>query len=207
MNLPRPLPARLYLLAFDTTKNRPTGRGRLGTVVRAAALADLHLDGRLTDDRGRPRAVPGAAAPEPDPVLDALVQRIAEERPRSWQHWVRADEHRTLGAVRDRLEAAGWIRVERRTFLPDRVRLREPHRVKRYAGTVRAGLSPGSHPDPRDATALALAATGELTTVITRSERRRHHRRLEELADGAWPAVRALKRAIQAKRAVTASGG
>lgn len=207
MDLPRPLPARLYLLAFDTTKNRLAGRGRLGMVVRAAALADLHLDGRLADDGGHPRAVPGAGAPEPDPVLDALLRRIAEERPRSWQRWVRADEHRTLVAVRDQLEAAGWIRVERRTFLRDRVRLREPYRVKRYATTVRAGLRPGSHPDPRDATALALAATGELATVLTRAERRRHFRRVEELADGAWPAVRALKKAIQAKRAATASGG
>lgn len=207
MDLPGSLPARLYLLAFDTQKNRLTVRGRLGLVVRAAALADLHLAGRLADDHGRPRAVPGVAAPEPDPVLDAVYRRIADERPRSWQRWARADEHRTLRAVRDQLEEARWIRVDRRTLLPDRVRLREAYRVRPYATTVRAALRPGSDPDPRDAVALALAATGELTTVITSRERRQHRRRLEELADGAWPAVRALKKALQAKRAATAAGG
>ena len=207
MDLPRSLPARLYLLAYDTKKERMTARGRLAMVVRAAALADLHLDGRLADDDGRPRAVPGAPVPEPDPVLDPALQRIAGERPRSWQRWVRTDERGTLRAVRDQLEAARWIRVDRRTLLPDRVRVREPYRVQRYATALQTGLRPGARLDPRDGAVLALAATGELSTVITGRQRREHRRRIEELADGAWPVVRALKKAIQAKRAATASGG
>lgn len=205
MDLPRSLPARLYLLAYDPKKDRLTARFQLGAVLRAAALADLYLDRRLADDGGRPR-VASVTRPAPDPVLDAVLTQIAGARPRSWRHWVAKDERRIVRAVRDQLEAERWIRVDRRRILPDRVRLRERRPVERYAARVRAALRPASDPDPRDAAALVLAAAGELTPVITRRGRREHGRRLEELADPAWPVVRALKKALQQKRAAAAGG-
>ncbi|GAA0340653.1 GPP34 family phosphoprotein [Actinoallomurus spadix] len=204
MNLPRSLPDRLYLLAYDLDKERMTARTQLGLVLRAAALADLYLDGRLTDDGGKVKVA--AARPTGDPTLDAVLRRIADSRPRSWRRWVRTDERRIVREVRDRLEKEGWITVERRRILPDRVRLRERPQVKRYATEVKAALRPAAQPDRRTAAALVLAARGELPTVLSRRERREHRGRLEELADPLWPIARALEYDLRQKRAAAASG-
>jgi hypothetical protein len=61
MTLPESLPARLYLLAYDTEKNRVTAQSQLGLVLRGAALADLYLTGRVTDENGKARAAGGVA--------------------------------------------------------------------------------------------------------------------------------------------------
>ncbi|MCO5996063.1 GOLPH3/VPS74 family protein [Actinoallomurus rhizosphaericola] len=204
MNLPRSLPARLYLLAYDPDKERVTARSRLGLVLRAAALADLYLDQRLADDDGKAKVT--AARPTGDPVLDAVLRRIADARPRSWRRWVRADERRIVREVRDQLEKERWIKVERRRILPDRVRLRERRPVKRYAAEVKAALWPAAQADGRTTAALVLAARGELSTVLSRRERREHRGRIEELADPLWPIARALEYDVRQKRAAVASG-
>ncbi|MEV5749545.1 GPP34 family phosphoprotein [Actinoallomurus sp. NPDC052308] len=204
MNLPRSLPARLYLLAYDLDKERVTGRTQLGLVLRAAALADLYLERRLADEDGKVKVT--AARPTGDPVLDAVLRQIADARPRSWRRWVRADERHIVREVRDHLEKERWIKVERRRILPDRVRLRERRPVKRYAAEVKAVLRPAAQPDDRTTAALVLAARGELSTVLSRRERREHRKRLEELADPLWPIARALEYALRQKRATTTSG-
>jgi Golgi phosphoprotein 3 (GPP34) len=205
MNLPRSLPARMYLLAYDLDKERMTARTQLGLVLRAAALADLYLDRRLTDDDGKAKVV--AVRPTGDPVLDAVLREVAEAKPRSWRRWVRSDQRGVVRAVRDQLEKDRWIGVERRRILPDRVRLRNRHQVKRYAAEVKAALRPAAAAGPHTTAALVLAARGELPTVLTRRERREHRRRLEELADPLWPIARALEYDLRQKRAAVASGG
>ncbi|MCO5968548.1 GOLPH3/VPS74 family protein [Actinoallomurus soli] len=204
MNLPRSLPARLYLLAYDPDKERMTARSRLGLVLRAAALADLYLDQRLADDDGKVKVA--AARPTGDPVLDAVLRQIADAGPRSWRRWVRAGERRIVREVRDQLEKERWIKVERRRILPDRVRLRERREVKRYAAEVKSALRPAAQADGRTTAALVLAARGELPTVLSRRERREHRGRIEEFADPLWPIARALEHDLRRKRAVVASG-
>jgi hypothetical protein len=202
-NLPRSLPARLYLLAYDVDKERLTARTELGLILRAAALADLYLDDRLADDYGKAKVTD--AKPTGDPVLDAMLQQIAEARPRSWRRWVSTDERGIVREVRDQLEKGRWIKLEPRRILADRVTLRERREVKRYATEVKAVLRPASNADARTAAALVLAARGELPTVLTRRGRREHARRLEELADPVSPIARALEKAVRHKQAV-ASG-
>ncbi|MCO6009209.1 GPP34 family phosphoprotein [Actinoallomurus purpureus] len=204
MNLPRSLPARLYLLAYDVEKERLTARTQLGLVLRAAALADLYLDQRLTDDDGKVKVI--AAKPTGDPVLDAVLRRIAEAKPRSWRRWVNADDRRIVREVRDQLEQDRWIEVKPRRILPDRVTLRERRQVKRYATEVKAALRPAADADPRTEAALVLAARGELPTVLNRRGRREHARRIEELSDTVWPVARALEKAVRQKHAAAASG-
>ncbi len=63
VKLPESLPARLYLLAYDTEKNRMTAGSQLGLVLRAAALADLYLTERLTDEAGKAHAAGGGGGP------------------------------------------------------------------------------------------------------------------------------------------------
>lgn len=200
MEIPRSLPAVLYLLAYDTRKNRLTARSRLGLVLRAAALTELYLGELVTDDGGKARAARGG--PAGDPVLDALLEEIAARGPQRWHRLVRRREHRTVRAVREQLTAARWLRVEPRTFLPDRVELREPYRVRQHADEVRAALrAPAAHADARTAAVLALAANGEVASVLTRAQRREHKRLLDELADQTGPVAAALKRALREKRA------
>ena len=205
MTLPESLPARLYLLAYDTEKNRVTAQSRLGLVLRAAALADLYLAGRVTDENGKAR-VTGDRRPTGDPLLDQVLQQLAEHRPRSWQGWI-ARGQPAVRTVSAQLEAGLCIRVEHRRILPDRVELRDRPAVQRYADELRAELRrPASRTEPRTAAVLALAARGEISTLISRSERREHRQRLDELAVHTGPIADALRKAWRDRQAQMASG-
>jgi hypothetical protein len=206
MTLPESLPARLYLLAYDTEKNRMTAQAQLGLVLRAAALADLYLAGRVSDDNGKARAA-GGRRPAGDPLLDELLQQLAEHRPRSWQGWIAHGQH-TARTVRAQLEAAWWLRVERRRILPDRVELLDRVPVQRYADELRAALRrPASLAEPRTAAVLALAARGEVANVISRAERREYQQSLDELAASTGPIADALRKAWRVKKAQQSGGG
>jgi hypothetical protein len=205
MTLPESLPARLYLLAFDTEKNRIPAYPQLGLVLRAAALADLYLAGRVTDENGKVRAT-GDRRPPGDPLLDEMLQRLAEHRPLSWQAWI-ARGQPAVRTVRTQLEADLCIRVEHRRILPDRVELRDRPAVQRYADELRAELRRrASRTEPRTAAVLALAARGEISTVISRSERREYRQYLDELAVYTGPIADALRKAWRSKKAQMASG-
>jgi hypothetical protein len=205
MTLPESLPARLYLLAYDTEKNRVTAQAQLGLVLRAAALADLYLAGRVTDENGKVR-VTGDRWPTGDLLVDELLQQLAEHQPRSWQGWI-ARGRPAIRTVRTQLEDGLYIRVEHRAILPDRVELRDRPTVQRYAEEVRAELrGPASGTEPRTATVLALAARGEISNLISRTERREHRQHLDELAVYTGPIADALRKAWRAKQAAMASG-
>ena len=206
MNLPESLPARLYLLAYDTDKNRMTAGSQLGLVLRAAALTDLYLTERLTDEGGKAHAAGGR--PTGDPVLDDLARQIADTRPRRWHRWIGRQERGTVRAVREQLEDQRCIRVNRRAILPDKVELRDRRAVKEYADSVHAALRrPAARADARTASVLALAARGEVKTVVSRQERREYRKRLDELAVYTGPVADALRKALRAKRAAVASAG
>lgn len=205
MTLPESLPARMYLLAYDAGKNRMTAHSRLGLVLRAAALTDLYLAGRVTDENGKAR-VAGDQRPAGDPLLDEMLRQLAEHRPRSWQGWI-AHGKPAIRTVSAQLEADLRIRVEHRRILADRVELRDPYVVQQYADELRAELRrPASRPAPRTAAVLALADRGEITTLISRSERREHRQRLDELAVSTGPIADALRKAWRARQAQQASG-
>lgn len=205
MTLPESLPARLYLLAYDTEKNRVTARSRLGLVLRAAALTDLYLAGRVTDENGKAR-VTGDRRPTGDALVDQMLQQLAEHQPRSWRGWI-AHGQPAIRTVRTQLEAGLCIRVEHRRILPDRVELLERPAVQQYADEVHAKLSgPASRTEPRTAAVLALAARGEISTLISRSERLEHREHLDELAVYTGPIADALRKAWRDRRAQMASG-
>lgn len=204
MNLPETLHARMYLLAYDTEKNRLTSRSHLGLVLRAAALTELYLADRVADDGGKARVTD--TKPTGDPLMDDLLQQIADHRPRSWYRWISRQERAAVRTVRDQLEAAHCLKVERRSIMPDRIELRDRRAVKQYADEVRAALGkPAARTEPRVAAVLALAARGEVKTVVSRRERREHKQRLNELAVHTGPVADALRKALQAAVAATAA--
>ncbi|WP_203884412.1 GOLPH3/VPS74 family protein [Planotetraspora kaengkrachanensis] len=208
MDTPGSLAAQLYLLNYDARKERVVTPMRFPYLLRAAALTDLLLSGRIADDKGKVRVVreDGLA----DPVLDGLLRQIAESRPRSWQHWISKDHHATVRAVRDELETERWVRVElNRPFLifsRSFVRVRDTRVVKRLAARVSAALTdPLSRVDERDAALVALAAAGEVGTVLPRAKRRAYKQRITQLTDRGGPATPALRKVIRQLHATTAA--
>jgi hypothetical protein len=129
-------------------------------------------------------------------VLDDLTGQIAAHRPRPWHRWIGRPERATVRAVRERREAGGHLRVEHRAILLDRVALRDRWAGGQYAATVRDTLHRSPvRSGPRCAAILALAARGQVKTVVTRRERREHGRTLDEPAVSTGPVADALRKA------------
>ncbi len=209
------LPARAYLLACDTARNRLPDRERVALLVRAAALTDLVLRGQVTDDGGRP-AVTGAGGTG-HLVLDDLLAELTAEPHRKWRAWVRRGARGTLHSLEAQLDAAGVITLRTSRVLGlfprRRPEVREPASAAALRDEVRAALR-GDAPVSADVAALtSLAAAVELGAVLPRVERRRHRDRLARLEEQAGAAVPALRKVIRELRAArtaaisAASGG
>ncbi len=207
---PDALHARLFLLAYDPSTGRLAGRWtKLGRVLRAAALVDLQLAGNLADDNGRARLT--KAADPVDPVLAGVLKDIRRVGPRKWRTWVDRHHGRIVRDVRDELERARLIKVERYHILglfpAHHVTLRHPlvrrHLLRNATDTLRPARLV-TRVDLRDAAVVVLAATGDLRTVVTKDQRTRHKDRLAQLAVRVGPVVPALKKALQQSQAASA---
>ncbi|GHF51881.1 hypothetical protein FHX82_004085 [Amycolatopsis bartoniae] len=205
------LPAKMFLLAFHPVKGRLTSRDELGHLLRAAALAELVLSGRLRDDGGK--AVVAGAVPS-DPVLAAVWQEVSESSPRSWSRWVGRGRKEIFAAVRDLLADERVIRVEHARWLGlvphTRITLRDTREARRLAEQVRralVGTQAPSRVDGEIRVLAALAGAAQLRVVLSAADRRRNRARLDQLAEPIAPVAKALRKAITAKRAAAASSG
>jgi hypothetical protein len=206
MDVPESLSERVYLLAHRASAWRETlSVGELGQVLAAAALTELYLADRIVDAGGRVQA---AARPaRRDPMLGVLLDRIAASRPRTWEHWVNAGARGGRRAVRDQLAAGGWVRVEPARLaglIPSaRVSVVEPAVVAELGGRLEAALRPDRLPErvePWDAALVAIAAAGELRSVLPGPRRRAARARIAELTSVAGPAAPALRRVLRRRR-------
>lgn len=201
MAIPDSLPQRIFLLAHHPDKHRVGMGTNLGALVRAAALADLHVHGHLTDDGGR--AAVNGGPPSPDPVLGTLLAEIARTKPRKWQYWVDRGQRAAVSAVRRQLGDGGWVRLEPYKILglfpTTKVALRDPRVRTEILGRVNDALKrPIDRIDPADAALVAIvAAAGGLNGVLDRATRRANKRRIQELTALAGPVGPALRRSIQ----------
>jgi hypothetical protein len=208
---PDSLAARLFLLAYDPSTGRLVGRWtKLGRILRAAALVDLQLSGNLADDNGRARLT--KAADPVDPVLAGVLRDIRRVGPRKWRTWVDRRHGAIVREVRDELERARLIKVERYRILglfpAHRITLRHPLVRRQLLRNATDTLRPArlvTRIDLRDAAVVVLAATGELRTVLTKDQRKRHKDRLAQLTVRVGPVPPALKKAIQ--QANSSAGG
>jgi Golgi phosphoprotein 3 (GPP34) len=206
--LPTTLAGRAYLAMYDRDHGRLMSRRWSGQLLGAAAVADLFLRGYLTDDGGLVK--PAAELPAPDnSVLATVWQRITDNRPRRWQHWIRQRDIENL--VRADLTGR-WIRVERPAGFLRRARIspRDPRALTRLHGLVTAALR-GPTPVDRlpqgDVMLVALLAVADVHTVISRGRRREHARRIDQMIELAGPPAAALRRVIaQARHMLTAGG-
>ncbi|MFJ4770037.1 GPP34 family phosphoprotein [Streptomyces uncialis] len=203
---PLSLPARLYLLSWDTTRLKITGASQLHYLVRAGALTELAQRGLLVDDEGVVRpADPDARAG--DTVLDGLLELIGQSTPRKWKSWVGSRARVTLDAVREQLVAEGHLGVDRKRVLGvfpsvDHT-LERPAVVdalREDARCVLVGTAPVEDVPARDAALVALAVAGEVRTLASAKEYRAHKARAEALTARSGAAAPALRKVIQELR-------
>lgn len=206
MAVPSSLPQRLYLLAYNPAKGKVGMGTELGALLRAGALADLYLQGHLTDVRGR--ATINGQHPARDPVLAGLLEEIADSKPRKWQYWINKRQRATVGTVRQQLADGGWARLQPYKILAlfpaTKVVLRDPRVRKQLLSRVNGALrTPAGRVDPADAALVTIVAAAELNHILDRKTRRDNKRRIQELTEIIGPIGPALHKSIQA----AASGG
>ncbi|TDC68549.1 GPP34 family phosphoprotein [Micromonospora sp. KC606] len=205
MAVPDSLPQRIFVLAYNPDKGRVGVDTDLGAMLRAAALADLHLRGHLTDERGR--AAIDVRHPCHDPVLDALLEEIAGSKPRTWQHWVDGRQRAAVRAVRQQLSDGGWVRLEPHRILgllpTTKMTIHDPRVRKELLGRITAALNnPIDRIDPADAALVAIVAAGDLKLVLDRRTKRANKRRIQQLTELSGPIAPALHKSIQAAAGV-----
>jgi len=206
--LPDTLPGLAYLALYDRERGRLARRSWTGQLLGAAAVADLYRHGYLADDGGVAKPAAGRLAPR-NAVLAEVWQRIADDKPRRWQHWVRQRDIEEL--VRTDLTGR-FIRIDRpaRFLRQARVSLRDPRALTRLHSLVGAtlrGPTPVDRLPDADAMLVALLAVAGARTMIPRDRRREHARRIDQMVERAGPPAIALRRAIAQARRVQASGG
>ncbi|MBB5922414.1 hypothetical protein FHR81_003466 [Actinoalloteichus hoggarensis] len=213
MDVPETLAPRLYLLACDLRRQRLVNRDYLGLVLRAAALDQLLTAGLLTDENGRPATVDSGVTPT-DRLQGDLLAAVAEEKPRAWKWWVRRHGRAAVDGVGEQLADAGLIRESQgRTLviLPARrVEVLRPEIVEELRRRVTEVLRedvPVERVDRQDAAMVSLAAEGQLPTVLSGGERRRHRARLAELRAHVGPTALAVRKAVEERQVVVAGSG
>lgn len=204
------LPDELLLLALDDERGTRSRSDELEPGLGGAVVLDLALRGRL-DVVGK-KVVVVDPMPTADPVLDALLDRIADQSgQRSAKHWVVKGAKGVRDQVTERLVAAGALRREERRTLGLFRTVRYPSGDggpeallrSRLDTAVRTGLA-----DERTAALAALVSVVGLQRAVfgpqDREERRATRRRLAEFADGQWAAA-AVRKAIADITAATAA--
>ncbi|GCB44229.1 GPP34 family phosphoprotein [Streptomyces sp. NL15-2K] len=208
------LPARLYLLAWDTARPEATDAAGPHHLVRAGALTDLVRRGLLTDEDGVATPV-DLDSRTGDAVLDGLLELVRESRPHRWRAWVTLRARVTLDAVREQLTAEGYLRAEKSrvlgVFPTVEYALEHVAAVRALQEEARRFLQgpvPVEEVSDRDAAVVALAAAAELRTLLPGKDRTGHGQRLEELTERSLAASPVLRRALpEVLMAVSAPAG
>lgn len=209
------LPEKTYLLTYDVQREKLTNGRFRGQLVRAAALIELTIGGQLTDRDGK--AAGTSANPPADPLLATVLAELGPDQARSWRrlvdHRPRAAEHAVRGSLTDK----GIVTVREGKVLGLLPRFdvipADPAKIATLQQAARAAVAPETPVEKvpvEDAALAVLAAAGEVTTVFSRMERRRHKERLQQLGarlGGVAPALHRAIQAVRAARAAAASGG
>jgi hypothetical protein len=190
----------MYLLAYDDAAEGPYDRPRTRLLLRAAALIDLALRGRLRENDGT--VTVSGTRPTGNPALDGMLHDAAGGH--GWKHLVRTHRKRTLTEVEDRLAAAGLLTVKepRIPFGSRRVTLADrglPTALHARMSTALRGEDPVRDIPAADAALLALAAAGAVRSVVSRQDQKTYRARIDDctgalaaLAPGLEKAVRDL---------------
>ncbi|MFI7121200.1 GPP34 family phosphoprotein [Amycolatopsis sp. NPDC049868] len=210
------LPQRMYLLGYDTERNRldPTSAVVRGPLLRAAAVADLILAGLLTDHGGKAERTAAAGLAPADPFLAKVLEDAPGAKPRRWHAVVDRDWHKAEDIVRDQLATDGTITVGRHRVMgifPVRdITLADPPQVQGLRERVRDVVLNGQDPAAvpiEDAVLAMLSAEGDVHTVFSAKENRANRSAIKALAahvDTVLPGLRkAVQYSVAARRSVS----
>ncbi|MDF6019470.1 GPP34 family phosphoprotein [Streptomyces sp. JH34] len=207
------LPEELLLLALDPVRGKPYCRGRfLEYGIAGAALAELELQGRIAEERGRVVVV--NPLDPPDPLLAVFLHSLPPPGKggflsgASARRWVRQAGRRAEGLYLDALVERGVLRRETRRFLGLLPYHRHPAGSASTAEQVRQRFEESraaGHPDRRGRLLAALAAAVELPAVV-RGGDRRTRAATRALVRQEWPA-QAVHRNVRQDKASHTGGG
>ncbi|RDD84344.1 GPP34 family phosphoprotein [Streptomyces parvulus] len=198
------LPQRMYLLAYSVDKEKfeATNLQGRGSLLRAAALAELTLNGWLDAQEKKVVRRPGTA---PDDGFLADVWRDIPEKPQGWLKVVH-DKHTTAEEpVREQLLRAGSISSRaKRGFLSSlvspQVQVTDPQEVMALQKTARqavlAEADPALVPD-QELVMTVLPVECEMSTVFSSREMRDHKHTLKQLAERFDELVPGLRKALR----------
>ncbi|HWU06236.1 MAG TPA: GPP34 family phosphoprotein [Streptomyces sp.] len=214
MNAAAPtLPEELLLLALDPVRGKPYCRGRfLEYGIAGAVLAELELQGRIAEERGRVVVVDPLEPP--DPLLAVFLRslpppgksRFGSGGPAG--RWVRRSARQAEGMYLEALVERGVLRRETRRFLGLFPFHRHPAGPASPAQEVRQRFEESraaGFPDRRSRLLAALAAAVELPSMVKQGDRRTRAA-ARALAREEWPALAVHRNVSQDKAARTGGG-
>ncbi|MFD0023593.1 GPP34 family phosphoprotein [Streptomyces sp. NPDC058382] len=206
------LPEELLLLALDPVRGKPFCRNRfLEYAMAGAVLAELELQGRITEQYGQAQVV--NPLEPPDPVLASVMRSLpAPGKSRrgsgvSARGWVRHAGRQVEGMYLDALVERGILRRETHRFLGLLPYHRHPVAAKDLAAQARqrfVAAEQSDFPDHRCRALAALVSAAGLSRVLgtDRGSRRAMRRLIREQ----WPA-HAVLRNVRRDKARQSDGG
>lgn len=210
------LPQRIYLLSYDLEKNRfdQLSAGYRGQLLRAAALAQLSIDGQVANRDGK--LVRTAVAPPDDAFLAGVLDDVPADKPRGWLNLLVRKIVKSEWEVRDQLAQAGVVTDERKKVLglipAHKVTPNQPEQVHLLREQARNALFTGGDPaafSAEDLAAAGIVAAGDVVSVFALKERRAHkaeEKLLTERVDEAFPGlIKGVRGAVAASRTAAAS--
>ncbi|MFC9857089.1 MULTISPECIES: GOLPH3/VPS74 family protein [unclassified Streptomyces] len=207
------LPEELLLLALDPRRGKPLCRGRfLEYGMAGAVLAELELQGRVTEQHGR---VLVANPLDPaDPLLAVFLRSLPAAGKSTFgsgvsaKRWIRQTARQTGGLYLDSLVERGILRRETHRFLG----LLPFHRHPAGPGDDAAGVRDrftaaerAGFPDRRDRLLAALVSATGLAPEVT-ADGRRGRAAMRTLRREEW-AAHAVHRNVSQDRTNRSGGG
>ncbi|AOS61930.1 GOLPH3/VPS74 family protein [Actinoalloteichus hymeniacidonis] len=206
------LPQRMFLLSYDLDRSKLDSESVLvrGQLMRAAAVAQLTIDGLLVDDDGK--AVRNTVEPPADAFLAEVLDHVSA-KPRKWFALVDRHWHTSENTVRDQLAESGAITIHRsRTlgvFPTTQIILDNTAPVAALRETVRNVVLLGQDPTTvalPEVVLAVLAVEGDVCCVFTRKERREHKRTIAGLTEYVDEVLPGLRRALVLSMAARRAG-
>ena len=208
-----PVAHRLFLLSYDPARARldDDSAAVRGSLLRAAAVAELRLTGLVRDTAGRAERTGASPATPLDPFLAGVLGDVARDRPRSWFDLLRTRSHEAEETVRDQLVAAGAVTVERSRILglfpTRRIGLADPGLVQALRDRAHEAVhADASAVHVEEALLVVLAIDGNVSTLFGWRAQREHKAAVRALARRIDRELPGLRRALSASMAVDRAG-
>jgi len=204
----------LLLLLDDSTGKAMVDSTALDRVLAGAVLLELALDHRIApagegESIKKGRLAVRNADPTRDELLDRVLSRLAEDRPRKPEGAIEKLSGGLRKELLTRLAARGLVRPEVERALGLFPVTRWPVVDPAYESGLRAELTrvlvDGAEPAPRTAALVSLLAAVEAAAkVVPSADRRAVKRRAKELARGEWAGA-AVRQAVDAVNGAVAA--